>query len=53
MLKDGKFVISFTDLMDDGPLGIAFGDTRYTVNYYLDNSFRATMCCNCDKGPRT
>lgn len=52
MLKDGKFVISFMDLIDDGPFGIVIGADQRSANYFKDNNFRETMCCNCEKGPR-
>lgn len=52
MLKDGKFVISFTDLIDDGPFGRLFIAERYSANYFKDTANRQTMCCGCDKGSR-
>jgi len=48
MLEGSKFVISFIDLID-GPLGTVLGADKRSDNYYVTNSEKETMCCNCDK----
>jgi len=46
MLEGGKFVISFLDLID-GPFGTVLGDDKRSDNFFKDELFRETMCCNC------
>jgi hypothetical protein len=48
MINGNFFEISFPEVIPNLIGNIVEEESR-TFNYYADNGYRKTMCCNCDK----